>query len=55
MRRDEKKEEIWPIHGVLPNAMEVPEKGEEKRRKKKRVGRENREKSLKKRRNEKMV
>lgn len=29
MRRDEKKEEIWTGHGVLPNTMEGPEKGEE--------------------------
>ena len=29
MRRDEKKEEIWPGHGVLPNTLEGPEKGEE--------------------------
>ena len=29
MRRDEKKEEIWPSHGELPNAMVVPEKRKE--------------------------
>ena len=36
-----KKEEIWLSHGVLPNAMELPEKeAEMRRKKKKRVGRE---------------
>ena len=35
-RREKKKEEIWPSHCVLPTTMELPEKGEEKRRKKKR-------------------
>jgi hypothetical protein len=54
-REKEKREEIWPCHGVLPNAMEVPEKEEEKRRKKKRTGSGNRGKSLGKKRNEKMV
>ena len=33
-REKEKREEIWPCHGVLPDAMKLAREEEEKRREK---------------------